>query len=51
MNVITWYHRLDAKIELLWEIKLMDLSVYMRLNGTLEDYFKAFLRRMEKEEL
>ena len=50
-NVITWYHRLDAKIELLWEIKLMDLSVYRRLNGTLEDYFKAFLRRMEKEEL
>lgn len=50
-NVVIWYHRLDAKIELLWEMKLLDGGIYTRLKGTLEDYYRSMMRRAKEEEL
>lgn len=50
-NILVWYHRLDAKIEFLWEMKLLDGGIYTRLKGTLEDYFQAMMRTAQKEEL
>lgn len=49
-NLIIWYNRLDAEIELLWELKLLEINIYGRLKGTLEDYYKIFLIRLQKEE-
>lgn len=49
-DLVIWYNRLEAEVDLLWELKLLEINIYARLRGTLEDYYKMFLKQLQKEE-
>ncbi|HIU75503.1 MAG TPA: hypothetical protein IAC62_06455 [Candidatus Pelethocola excrementipullorum] len=49
-DLVIWYNRLEAELDLLWELKLLEINSYARVKGTLEDYFKIFLKQLQKEE-
>ncbi|WP_230397612.1 hypothetical protein [Novisyntrophococcus fermenticellae] len=49
-NLTIWYNRMEAEIELLWELRQLETELYGRLKGTLEDYFRIFLIQLQKEE-
>lgn len=49
-DLVIWYNRLEAELDILWELKLLEMNSYARVKGTLEDYFKMFLNQLQKEE-
>lgn len=48
-DLVLWYNRLDASLELAWELRVIDENIYARLKGTTEDYYMASLRILEAE--
>lgn len=49
-NLTIWYNRMEAQIELLWELRQLETELCGRLKGTLEDYFRIFLIQLQEEE-